>query len=78
MLNEKKISKSGTITIPAHIRRNIGLEQGEKMRVEVQDNGDINLKRVIGSCIFCGTNNKIRKFKGKFVCEACEAEMKER
>lgn len=70
MLNEKKISKTGSITIPAHMRRDIGLEAGEKIKVETCENG-IFLKRIVGSCVICGSNENLRKIDNKFICKSC-------
>ena len=71
MLNEKKVSKSGSITIPSHIRREFGIENGEKVKVEINDAGDLILKRVVGSCIMCGENEKLIQVDGKYICKAC-------
>ena len=37
MLNEKKIGKGGQLTIPVHIRRELGLQDGEKVALMMQD-----------------------------------------
>lgn len=71
MLNEKKISKSGSITIPSHIRREYGIESGEKLKIETNNDGDLILKRVVGSCIMCGENEKLVQVDGKYICKAC-------
>lgn len=71
MLNEKKINKSGSITIPSHLRRQLGIESGENMKIELVNNGQILLTRIIGSCIFCSSNENLVKVKDKYVCKAC-------
>ena len=71
MLNEKKISKSGSITIPSHIRREFGIEHGEKVKIDTNDAGDLILKRIVGSCIMCGGNEKLVQVDGKYICKAC-------
>lgn len=75
MLNEKKISKSGSITIPSHLRREMGLEAGEKVKIEQDGNGNFFIQRIEGSCIFCGTNEKLAKVRGKFICRSCTEEI---
>lgn len=75
MINEKKISKSGSITIPSHLRREMGLVAGEKVKIEQDGNGNFFIKRIEGSCIFCGTNEKLAKVKGKFICRSCTEEI---
>lgn len=71
MINEKKITKSGSITIPAYMRRNLGLEKGEKVKIEPNNNGDLILRRIIGSCVICGSNANLIKIDDKFICKAC-------
>lgn len=71
MLNEKKISKSGSITIPSHIRREFGIEHGEKVKIDTNKDGDLILKRIVGSCIMCGENEKLIKVNDKYICKSC-------
>ena len=71
MLNEKKISKSGSITIPSHIRREFGIENGEKVKIETNDAGDLILKRMVGSCIMCGETENLIKVNDKYICKTC-------
>ena len=71
MLNEKKVSKSGSITIPSHIRREFGIENGEKVKIETNDAGDLILKRMVGSCIMCGENENLIKVNDKYICKTC-------
>ena len=71
MLNEKKISKSGSITIPSHIRREYGIESGEKLKIETNNDGDLILKRVVGSCILCSSNENLIKVDDKYICKSC-------
>ena len=71
MLNEKKISKSGSITRPSHIRREFGIENGEKVKIDTNDTGDLILKRVVGSCILCSSNENLIKVDDKYICKSC-------
>lgn len=71
MLNEKKISKSGSVTIPSHIRRQFGIVSDEKVKIEMVNNGQILLTRIVGSCIICGSNDKLQKIDDKYICKSC-------
>lgn len=71
MLNEKKVSISGSITIPSSLRRELGIENGERVKVDVSENGDIILKRITGSCILCGGNEGLIKLDNKYICKGC-------
>jgi len=71
MLNEKKISKSGGITIPAHIRRELGITVGEKVELKVDENGNLGVERIEGSCLLCKTHDSLLKIDGIYICVEC-------
>lgn len=73
---ERKISKSGGITIPSSMRRDLGIQGKEKVALITNDNGDILIKRIQGSCVFCESIDNVKPFKGKFVCSNCKEELK--
>lgn len=76
MINNKKINKSGGVTIPASMRRDYGIEAGDKVSLDVNfKNGDIILHRNEGSCMFCGKEDVIL-YKGRYICRDCIADMK--
>ncbi len=73
MLNQKKISRAGSVTIPAHLRRKYGITAGEQVAIEMDAAGMISMKRIVGRCVFCGADKELRMYKGRFVCAACAA-----
>lgn len=75
---QKKIGKSGGITIPSAVRRELALETGERVVVRVNKQGEIILTRIQGTCIACGGYEKLAKIKGKFICRGCVEELIER
>lgn len=75
---QKKISKSGGVTLPSALRRNLALEAGEHMCVHVNDKGEIVLARINGTCVVCGGHEELAKVKGRFVCQGCVDEIVER
>ena len=75
---QKKISKSGGVTLPSALRRNLALEAGEQMSVHVNGEGEIVLARINGTCVVCGGHVCLAKVKGKFVCQDCVNEIVER
>lgn len=76
MLNQKKISRAGSVTIPAHLRRELGLASGEVLDVSYTNKGDIILKRSRGSCLFCQSDRELVMHDGRFVCKTCIDRMK--
>lgn len=73
----KKLSKSGGITIPAVLRRDMGILSGEKFSVNVLSSGEIRFVRIDGRCIVCKDSKKLKKVDKVFVCESCYEKMKE-
>ena len=71
MLNEKKIGKGGQLTIPAHIRRELGIQVGEKFEIIKAVGGGLMLERVTGSCIICGGREELVAMNGKYLCGRC-------
>jgi transcriptional pleiotropic regulator of transition state genes len=71
----KKLSKSGAVTIPAALRRELGIDQGERFKVKTDDNGSITLTRTQGSCIFCQSDNNLIAHAGRFICADCLQEI---
>lgn len=73
---ERKISKSGSITIPSNLRMQLGIQGKEKIDICVKDDGSILVRRIEGKCIFCGNVGNVEAYKGKFVCDRCKEELK--
>ncbi|MNW34003.1 SpoVT / AbrB like domain protein [compost metagenome] len=72
----KKIGKSGSITLPAALRRQYGLTEGERFRVIVDnEDGTILLQRTEGSCLFCKSSIELIVYYGRFVCTTCIGNM---
>ncbi len=71
MLNEKKIGKGGQLTIPAHLRRELGIQSGEKFAIIKAVGGGLMLERVTGSCIICGGRGELVAIGGKYICRKC-------
>jgi transcriptional regulator, abrB family len=71
MINEKKISKAGCITIPSSLRRELGIENGERVKIDVNNAGEIILSRITGSCILCRGNENLIKVDNKYICKGC-------
>lgn len=78
MENNKKISKSGGITLPSSIRRAYGLNPGESLAVSIDEKGgNIILHRNNGLCIFCGADHPVILYKGRYICKDCAQKIEE-
>ncbi|MDO4720729.1 MAG: AbrB family transcriptional regulator [Peptostreptococcaceae bacterium] len=74
---EKRLGKGGGMTIPSIIRRELGIQPGEKLKVQVHENGEIGLLRIEGRCIVCKESEQLKKVDKVFVCENCYKKMRE-
>lgn len=76
MRREKKLSSGGALTIPADLRRELGIESREKFKIGITPKGEILLSRIEGSCIVCSENKNLQRIDKVFVCENCYEKMK--
>lgn len=77
MEHNKKITRAGGIAIPASMRREYGIEAGEKVNVSVNDQGVIEVKRIEGACLFCQANENLKQHQGRYLCDKCLAVLRE-
>lgn len=75
MINEKKISKSGGLTIPSHLRRELGINPGDRFEIVPGADGDITLTRTIGSCIVCKSKDELLQVGRVYICRGCGVEI---
>lgn len=73
---EKRLGKGGGMTIPSIIRRELGIQGGERFKVEVREGGEIRLVRIDGRCIICKESENLKKVDKVFVCKGCFETMK--
>lgn len=72
----RRVDELGRVVIPIELRRT--LEIAEKDALEIYVDGEqIILKKYQPACIFCGNAKDVKNFKGKNICQACLAEIKE-
>lgn len=72
----KKVGRSGGVTLPAALRRELGLQPGEKLNVRVDVTGQIVLKRTVGACVFCQADEHLKPYAGRYICDACQEAIK--
>ena len=71
MINEKKISKAGAVTIPSHLRRELGVHAGDRFEIVPREDGSILLERSVGSCVLCGGRDNLIPHGKVYVCHGC-------
>jgi len=72
----RKVDDLGRIVLPKELRKVLNIEERDPLEIFVEGSF-IMLQKYEPSCIFCGSPENIRAFKGKNVCAACTAEFGE-
>ena len=71
----KKLNKAGSLTLPAAMRRELGIGHGERFKIISKNEGSIELKRIQGQCVFCDSDINLFSYMGRFICEQCLKKM---
>ncbi|WP_346888306.1 AbrB/MazE/SpoVT family DNA-binding domain-containing protein [Clostridium sp. UBA1056] len=72
----RKVDELGRISIPAELRRNLGIEIKDPLEIYV-DGDQVILKKYEPTCLFCGEGAGIKNFNGKNICQSCIDEISE-
>lgn len=70
----RKVDELGRVVLPAELRRTLGIEEKDGLEIYV-DQDSIILQKYEPACIFCGSAEKTRHYKGKIVCRECVLEI---
>lgn len=71
----RKVDELGRVVLPIELRRTLNIDIKDALEIYVE-NDSIILKKYEPSCIFCGSSEGIKEFKGKNICGACYEEIK--
>ena len=66
----RKMDQLGRVVLPAEVRRDFGIQPGDLVEIAVEA-GVIVLTKVEDRCVFCATEDALREFAGKLVCDEC-------
>lgn len=67
----RKIDELGRIVIPIELRRSLGLEIKDPVEIYMEGK-HVVLRKYETSCIFCGGEKSLDRFKEKVVCKSCK------
>lgn len=66
----RKTDSTGRLILPIELRRILDIEY--KDGLEIFTEGDrIILRKYQPVCVFCGNNQEVDQYKGKYVCKQC-------
>lgn len=69
----RELDTLGRIVIPKETRDVLGIAVGDPLEFLSGDNGEIIMRAYQTKCVFCfeDDNRKLKKIKGKLVCDKC-------
>jgi transcriptional pleiotropic regulator of transition state genes len=70
----RKIDDLGRIVIPAETRRLFNIREGDHLYITVSD-GNIVLRKMTDTCVFCGSEKNVSQFRDKGVCAPCRSQL---
>lgn len=66
----RRTDELGRIVLPIELRRIMDIEYKDGLEIFTEDDRII-LKKYQPVCVFCGNNQEVDQYKGKFVCKQC-------
>ncbi len=60
----------GRVVLPRDMRRELGIDCGDKIAFETEDN-KIIITKVGKHCVFCNSKHELFSFCDKYVCSEC-------
>ena len=70
----RKVDDLGRVVMPIELRRTLGIKEKDALEIFI-DGENIILQKYSPACMFCGSDEKIRRFKGKNICGQCRKEI---
>ena len=71
----RKVDELGRVVLPIELRRTLNIDIKDSLEIYVE-NDSIVLRKYEPSCIFCGSSDAVKEFKGKNICSACYEDIK--
>ncbi len=72
----RQMDSLGRIVLPIELRRTLDIAQKDSLEIFVE--GDqVILRKYAPTCIFCENTEDLQPFKGKNICPACLAQLRE-
>jgi transcriptional pleiotropic regulator of transition state genes len=70
----RNVDQLGRVVLPRELRKVFGLEPGTPVEVFVADNG-IFLQKYESACTFCGSNENLIRYRGRWICSTCQGKI---
>ncbi len=70
----RRVDEVGRIVLPMEIRKTLNIDIKDPVEIFV-DSNQIILRKYEPACIFCGSADDVRIFRGRIVCKNCVEEL---
>ncbi len=77
MKTSKRLTGKCSIAIPKDVRLYLGWQPGMSVDIETTEDGALLIRRHSKHCRFCGTIERVHRFRDIYVCETCAGRIKE-
>lgn len=67
----RKIDDFGRIVLPKELRRTFDMKTGDFLEIYTDKDNTIILKKYFKDCIFCGSDENLKTYEGKVICQKC-------
>ena len=72
----RKVDELGRIVLPIELRRTMDIAERDELEIFIE-NDRVVLQKYEPSCVFCGSSQCLRNYRGKNVCQECVEKMTE-
>ncbi|MDR3591790.1 MAG: AbrB family transcriptional regulator [Negativicutes bacterium] len=66
----RRIDQIGRVVLPVGLRHTLEIKDNDGLEI-FTDKDRIVLRKYKPTCLFCGTSDDMKEFKGKNVCKKC-------
>lgn len=70
----RNVDKLGRIVLPSELRNTLNIKIKEPLEIYVSGD-NIVLRKFLPCCIFCGEEENVDTFKGKYICKKCKGQL---
>ena len=70
----RKVDELGRIVLPIELRRTMDIAERDELEIFIE-NDRVVLQKYEPSCVFCGSSQSLRNYRGKNVCQECVEKM---
>ncbi len=67
----RAIDELGRIVIPKTFRKILGIESGDMLEMNLNDDGEIVITKKTETCVFCSRAEDLKEFGDKHICREC-------